>query len=41
MVAVFIVIRSADDWDRRLKTRSFLEQFVSGGTELAVMVAAS
>ena len=33
------VIRSADDWDRRLKTRSFLEQFVSGGTELAVMVA--
>lgn len=33
------IIRSADDWDRRLQTRSFLEQFVSGGTELAVMVA--
>ncbi|MEK9670314.1 MAG: 5-(carboxyamino)imidazole ribonucleotide synthase [Gammaproteobacteria bacterium] len=33
------VIRSADDWDRRLKTTSFLEKFVSGGTELAVMVA--
>jgi 5-(carboxyamino)imidazole ribonucleotide synthase len=33
------VIRSADDWDRRLKTASFLEKFVSGGTELAVMVA--
>jgi 5-(carboxyamino)imidazole ribonucleotide synthase len=33
------VIRSADDWDRRLKTISFLEKFVSGGIELAVMVA--
>lgn len=33
------IIRSADDWDRRLKTTSFLEKFVSGGTELAVMVA--
>jgi 5-(carboxyamino)imidazole ribonucleotide synthase len=33
------IIRSADDWDRRLKTRSFLEKFVSGGTELAVIVA--
>ena len=33
------VIRSAADWDKRLKTISFLEKFVSGGTELAVMVA--
>ena len=33
------VIRSADDWNRRLKTTSFLEKFVSGGIELAVMVA--
>ena len=33
------IIRSSDDWDRRLKTTSFLEKFVSGGTELAVMVA--
>ena len=33
------IIRSPDDWDRRLKTTSFLEKFVSGGTELAVMVA--
>jgi 5-(carboxyamino)imidazole ribonucleotide synthase len=32
------VIRSAADWDKCLKTRSFLEKFVSGGTELAVMV---
>ena len=30
------IIRSPDDWDRRLKTTSFLEKFVSGGTELAV-----
>ena len=33
------VIRSAGDWDRRLKTTSFLEKFIVGGTELAVMVA--
>ena len=33
------VIRSAGDWDRRLKTASFLEKFVGGRTELAVMVA--
>ena len=33
------MIRSASDWERRLKTTSFLEKFVGGGTELAVMVA--
>ncbi|MDC3032531.1 5-(carboxyamino)imidazole ribonucleotide synthase [Litorivicinus sp.] len=33
------VIRSAGDWDRRLKTVSFLEKFVDGRAELAVMVA--
>ena len=33
------VIRSASDWDRRLKTASFLEKFVGARTELAVMVA--
>lgn len=33
------VIRSSDDWSNRLKTKSFIERFVSGGMELAVMVA--
>ena len=33
------IIRNRTDWDRRLMTESFIEAFVSGGMELAVMVA--
>lgn len=33
------IIKNRADWDRRLHTDSFLEHFVDGGTELAVMVA--
>ena len=33
------VIRSYEDWDQRLNTKSFLEVYVAGVVELAVMVA--
>ena len=33
------VIQSSEDWDKRLKNRSFLESYVANGVELAVMVA--
>lgn len=33
------IIRSIDDWENRLETPSFIEQFIANGTELAVIVA--
>ncbi len=32
-------IRSRDDWENRLMTASFVEEFIGGGLELSVMVA--
>ena len=33
------IIRSKEDWENRLETPSFLEEFIANGTELAVMIA--